>query len=640
MNFGHSNLWKTENLIFEHTRPPLNPRAKHEIMQTTKQFVRLRFASLLNFSKQSPPQYFLKQTTVGKAYSRAPNRVVHLEQNMSFKFLKSLSGKLYGLVFFFSLCFVAMLGYQLYALYTNLDEFSRGEIRSVVENAKSIAADYDRRAKAGEMTVEEAKKRAHAAISAMRYDGKNYVFVYQSDGNTVVHPTYKLNASRYNVRDTSGRYLVREFINTAVNKGGGYVDYGHQDKAGNFHEKTSYVTRYAPWDWIFGSGILMSHKEATFRQQAINSAGLTLVFMLGALVFAVFIARSLALPIRALNQQMALIAENNLDLEVEGVNRADEIGEMSRAVEVFRNNALERRRLEGQSKEEQIARQQRQNQIEALIEEFKTDVEAAMLVLGENSGRMDEAATSLRANAEHTEASASEASNASQQASQNVQTVASAAEELAASIGEITRQVSQSNQVVTKATTSAKQSNAKVASLDEAAQKIGEVVVLIQAIAEQTNLLALNATIEAARAGEAGKGFAVVAAEVKELANQTSKATEEISAHVGAIQGSTKDMVDVIEEIASIMEEVNGYTTAIAGAVEQQGVATEEISVNVQAAANGTRQASDNMVQLTTTATDTSRTAELVLDASGQVSSSTSNLSERITRFLTRVAAA
>ncbi|WP_321504425.1 cache domain-containing protein [Breoghania sp.] len=559
---------------------------------------------------------------------------------MSFKFLKSLSGKLYGLVFFFSMCFVAMLGYQLYALYTNLDEFSRGEIRSVVENAKSIAADYDRRAKAGEMTVEEAQKRAHAAISAMRFDGKNYVFVYQSDGNTVVHPTYKLNASRYDVRDTSGRYLVREFINTAVNKGGGYVDYGHQDKNGNFLEKTSYVTRYAPWDWIFGSGILMSHKEATFRQQAINSAGLTLVFMLGALVFAVFIARSLALPIRALNQQMALIAENNLDLEVEGVNRADEIGEMSRAVEVFRNNALERRRLEGQSKEEQIARQERQNQIEALITEFKTDVEAAMLVLGENSGRMDEAAKSLRANAEHTEASASEASGASQQASQNVQTVASAAEELAASIGEITRQVSQSNQVVTKATTSAKQSNAKVASLDEAAQKIGEVVVLIQAIAEQTNLLALNATIEAARAGEAGKGFAVVAAEVKELANQTSKATEEISAHVGAIQGSTKEMVDVIEEIASIMEEVNGYTTAIAGAVEQQGVATEEISVNVQAAANGTRQASDNMVQLTTTATDTSRTAELVLDASGQVSSSTSNLSERITRFLSRVAAA
>ncbi len=559
---------------------------------------------------------------------------------MSFKILKSLSGKLYGLVLFFSVCFVAMLGYQLYSLYNTLDSSTRSEIRSVVETAKAIAVDFDKRAQAGEMSVAEAKERAHAAISAMRYDGKNYVFVYQSDGNTVVHPRYTLNKSRYDVRDTSGRYLVREFINTAVNDGGGYVDYGHEDKNGDFLEKTSYVERYAPWDWIFGSGVLMSNKNATFRREAINSASLTLGFMVLALIVSFFLARSLASPIRRLNEQMALIAEDNLDENIEGVDRVDEIGEMSRAVEVFRNNALERRRLEGMSQEEQVARQKRQNQVETLIAEFKTDVEAAMLVLGENSGRMDEAAKSLKSNAEHTESSAGQASSASQQASHNVQTVASAAEELAASIGEITRQVSQSNQVVTKATTSAKQSNAKVASLDEAAQKIGEVIVLIQAIAEQTNLLALNATIEAARAGEAGKGFAVVAAEVKELANQTSKATEEISAHVGAIQGSTKEMVEVIDEIATIMEEVNGYTTAIAGAVEQQGVATEEISVNVQAAATGTQQASENMVELTTTATDTSRTAELVLDASGQVSSSTSDLSERISRFLSRVSAA
>ncbi len=559
---------------------------------------------------------------------------------MSLKILKSLSGKLYGLVLFFSVCFVAMLGYQLYALYTNLDTFTRSEIRSVVQSAKSIAADYDRRAKAGEMSVEEAQERAHTAISALRYNGKSYIFVYQSDGNTVVHPVHPRNGNRFDARDPSGRYLVRELIQVAVKDGSGYVTYGQEDKNGDFFEKTSYVERYAPWDWIFGSGVLMVNKDAVFRREAINSASLTLGFMVLALIVSFFLARSLASPIRRLNEQMALIAEDNLDEDIEGVDRVDEIGEMSRAVEVFRNNALERRRLEGMSQEEQVARQKRQNQVETLIAEFKSDVEAAMLVLGDNSGRMDEAAKSLKSNAEHTESSAGQASEASQQASQNVQTVASAAEELAASIGEITRQVSQSNDVVTKATTSAKQSNAKVASLDEAAQKIGEVVILIQAIAEQTNLLALNATIEAARAGEAGKGFAVVAAEVKELANQTSKATEEISAHVGAIQGSTKDMVDVIDEIATIMEEVNGYTTAIAGAVEQQGFATKEISVNVQAAANGTQQASANMIELTSTATDTSRTAELVLDASGQVSSSTSDLSERISRFLSRVSAA
>ncbi|PTW61109.1 methyl-accepting chemotaxis sensory transducer with Cache sensor [Breoghania corrubedonensis] len=553
---------------------------------------------------------------------------------------RSLSGKLYGLVVFFTLCFVVMLAYQMYALYTNLEAFKRTEIRSVVESAKSIAVAYGQRAESGEMSDEEARARALAAIRAIRYNGKNYVFIYQSDGNTVLRPTRpeQEGTSRFDVKDPAGRHYVRDFINAATVSGGGYVNYGWESPKKKTFQKTSYIAYYKPWDWVFGSGVLMVDMETIFWSEAVKSAGLTLVFMGISLALAFLLARSLAKPIRRLNQQMEAIANDVLEHEVEGVERTDEIGEMSRAVAVFRTNALERHRLEGLSAEARAAREQRQNQIEAMITDFKVDVENALDVVNQNSGRLDDAAKSLKANAAHTESSAADASQASERASQNVQTVASAAEELAASIGEITRQVSQSNEVVSKATSSAKQSNAKVASLDEAAQKIGEVVSLIQAIAEQTNLLALNATIEAARAGEAGKGFAVVAAEVKELANQTSKATEEISAHVGAIQGSTKETVEVIEQIAAIMEEVNGYTTAIADAVEQQGLATAEISENVQAAASGTRKASDNMIQLTNTATDTTRTAEFVLDASGQMSSSTADLSKRINHFLSRVA--
>jgi methyl-accepting chemotaxis protein len=256
-------------------------------------------------------------------------------------------------------------------------------------------------------------------------------------------------------------------------------------------------------------------------------------------------------------------------------------------------------------------------------------------------GTVASAATELQSTAESMESIAKTTSErsaavaaASEEASTNVQTVASAAEELSASISEISRQVSQSSKIAATAVETAKNADNRIQGLAQAAQKIGEVVELITSIADQTNLLALNATIEAARAGDAGKGFAVVAAEVKNLANQTAKATEEIGTQIGGIQSSTKEAVGAIGEISKIIGEISQTSSAIAAAVEEQGAATQEIARNVEQASKGTGEVASNVVEVTKAANETGQAAAQVLEAAGELSRQSEGLGKNIDEFL------
>ena len=250
---------------------------------------------------------------------------------------------------------------------------------------------------------------------------------------------------------------------------------------------------------------------------------------------------------------------------------------------------------------------------------------------------MEQTAKTLSNIADETSGRATSAAAASEEASVNVQAVAAAAEELSTSIEEIGSRIVETKKIVEEATEATGVTNDKVASLDMSAQKIGEVVNLIQDIAEQTNLLALNATIEAARAGEMGKGFAVVASEVKELANQTSKATEDISTQISDIQESTREAVQAIDAIAHTMSDVNTFTSSIATAVQQQGAATSEISQNVQQAAIGTQGVAKNMTGVTSSVTETNESAGQVLSASRQVADQSLKLRSTISTFLENV---
>jgi len=368
---------------------------------------------------------------------------------------------------------------------------------------------------------------------------------------------------------------------------------------------------------------------------AINAAIFIVTLILGVLII-----RSITGPIGNLKQTMAILAEGNFNIEIPGMQSHDELGDMARAVNVFKQSGIERLRLEKQSEEESYIQEERQKKVDVLISSFRDTVGEALELVSSDTGQMSTVANTLTTIANNTSGQANEAANASQSASENVQAVAAAAEQLAASIEEISRQVSKTNTIVNDANEAANSTNEKVTALASAAQKIGDVISLIQDIAEQTNLLALNTSIEAARAGEAGKGFAVVASEVKSLANQTATATEEISAQIADIQNSTSDAVTAIEEITRTMNEVNSYTASIASAVEEQGAATAEISQSVAQAASGTKQVVGSMEIVTSSVDETNSSASQVLEASESVSNQAKILRETVDSFLSEVAAA
>ena len=347
--------------------------------------------------------------------------------------------------------------------------------------------------------------------------------------------------------------------------------------------------------------------------------------------------RGISRPITIMTAAMRRLAARDTSVDIPGLDRRDEIGAMANAMQVFKDNDLERRRLEDEQDAERAAKEKRTTEIDRRVKDFDATITGVLGDVASALTELSQTADALSAVAEQTKRQATASAAAAEQTSVNVQTVASASEEMAATLQEISTQVARSSTIAAQAVQEAETTNATVQSLAEAAQRIGEVVHLINDIASQTNLLALNATIEAARAGEAGRGFAVVAAEVKSLANQTARATEEIAAQIAGMQQVTSGAVNAIHGIGQTIRSINEVTTTIASAVEEQTVATSEIAHNVQQAAQGTADVSSNIVQVTQVSAQTGASASHVLGAANALARQSDNLRQEVERFLTGI---
>jgi len=346
-------------------------------------------------------------------------------------------------------------------------------------------------------------------------------------------------------------------------------------------------------------------------------------------------------PMTHMTGVMARLAGGELDTQIPSLNRADEVGAMARAVQVFRENALRVQAMESaQAGLKLTAEQDRKRAMGRVADGFEQTIGKIAEAVSSASSEIVLAAGSLTKTAETTHQLTTAAATASGRSSANVQSAAAASEQMASSVTEIGRQVQESEKITNAAVRQAEQTNARISELSQSAGRIGEVVKLIAAVAEQTNLLALNATIEAARAGEAGRGFAVVASEVKALAAQTAKATEEIATQITQMQSATQQSVSAIKEIGATIGQISEISTAIAAAIEQQGAATQEIARNVQLAAQGTIEVVDSIAEVSHGAANTGAAAEQVHGFARSLSSEGSQLKLEVDRFLTTVRAA
>jgi methyl-accepting chemotaxis protein len=416
-------------------------------------------------------------------------------------------------------------------------------------------------------------------------------------------------------------------------------------------EQKATSAAYATVEPVIGTAqqsIARAYADGDAAEQASNAGTLLQMkfaiggVILGVVVLAFFIGRAISKPLAAMTAAMRQLADGKFEMVLPGLGRRDEIGEMAGAVETFKIKAIERAQREAEQEETRAraAADERKRAMHGLADQFESTVSNIIAAVSSSASKLEVAARSLTAAAETTQQLSGSVAAASEQASSNVQSVAAASEELDGSVSEIARQVQESSKIAVAAVKQAEKTDARIAELSKAAGRIGDVVKLITSVAEQTNLLALNATIEAARAGDAGKGFAVVAHEVKALAAQTAKATEEISAQISSMQAATEDSVTAIKEIGGTIGRISEIASAIAAAVEEQGASTQEISRNVQQAAQGTAQVAHNITDVNRGASETGSASSQVLASAQSLSNESDHLKREVEQFLMTVRAA
>jgi methyl-accepting chemotaxis protein len=495
----------------------------------------------------------------------------------------SVSAKIAAIVVL-AIAGLSAIGYLGYAdLRSELMTQKKLSLQDQVETARSMIEGYRDRAAKGEMSVEDAQAAAKAVLRPVRFGvDKNYFFIYGADGQNILLPGKPEleGKSLIDMKDVNGKPMIRDMLAIAKAGGGNYeymwVKPGDKDAS----LKLAYTVNIDGWNWMLGTGFHVGDIEASLSASTrrVGLATLAALLLLGGLSAAV--ARGITRPLARLTRSMDRLQGGDLDAEISGATRKDEIGLIGRAVARFRD--LQRERIAAEADAEAVRAaamdRARRDALTGLADGFDRSFRQTSAGIESTATGFERVATDLLAVSKHTRRQAETSAEAGRQAQDNVQAVSSAAEELSASISEIVAQVDKAAEISSGAVRETARATEVIRGLDEASGEIGKVVALIQEIADQTNLLALNATIEAARAGDAGKGFAVVATEVKALAAQTSKATDEISRRIGVIQSATGEAVAATGTVEQSIERVNVVASSIAATLDQQNAAVSEIT--------------------------------------------------------------
>ncbi|CCG41038.1 methyl-accepting chemotaxis protein [Magnetospirillum molischianum] len=525
-------------------------------------------------------------------------------------------------------------------VHDKIDAAHRLQIKSVTEAAVRVVGSFQSQVQAGRLDEDLAKTLARDAMRAIRFSGQEYFYVYDYDGKLLSHPIRSDLEGTYKLKDTVDSNGVRtiDALIKAARRGGDFLPF-QWAKPGETvpTAKLGYAAGFDPWGWMVGTGVYVDDVEVETRRAlgliaAAGGIALALSVLVGLLV-----AHGIGRRVRAQSERMLALADGDLDTPIKADQGNDELTRMAEALEVFRRRMIENREMSAAREAEQARRADEAYRIAGLARTFDAAATSALDVVAAAAVDLERNAAQMSSAAEMTSDRSVTVASAAEQASVNVQTVAAATEQLTSSISEIGRQVTNSARIAINASDEAGRTSEHVRGLADAAQRIGAVVSLINDIAAQTNLLALNATIEAARAGEAGKGFAVVAGEVKHLANQTAKATEEIGEQISAIQQATTVAVSAIDSIAGIIGAIRDSTTAIATAVEQQGAATQEITRNVHQASSGTALVSNTIADVTQEVTQTRQISGGVHNAAGRLRRECEILRGEVSQFLTNV---
>ena len=521
------------------------------------------------------------------------------------------------------------------------------KLRGVVQSTIAIAQALDKRIAANQLTREQALTLLRDDIHAIRFDaGSGYIYVVGRD-NTILangispeREGTKMPASTIDVR--TGKPIVDSMREILANNNEGVIFYGFPRPGQTVPvPKVSYIARFVPWDMTFVTGAYVDDLDAAFHglllRLALTSGGILAVTLLAAWL----VNHDITVSLGGLKTAMERLAQGDLSTAVPGSDRRDEVGGMAAAVLVFKETMSEAQSL--RAAQEQVKAQSAAEQkatLNRMADGFEGKVGHLVGMLSAASTELEATAQSMTNTAKRSHQQAATVASAAEQATNGLQTVASAAEELTASIAEISCQVAQSSTITGKAVNDTRRTDGIVQALAAGAEKIGAVVGLITDIASQTNLLALNATIEAARAGDAGKGFAVVASEVKNLANQTGKATEEIGAQVAQIQAATKEAVEAIRGIATTIEQVSAIAATIASAVEMQSAATSEIARNVQQTTQAAGDVTQGIAGVSQAANETGTGSAQVLSAASGLAKQADQLSGEVRDFVAGVRAA